>query len=89
MTNEQSYALHQALLNAAYEQKITNSELLSWLTVTLIGSLKINGYSQEFVDKVLARMKEAFKSFEPKGNPLWKEALKEEENKAHEEVYAP
>lgn len=53
--------LHALIENWAYSKGLSASWLLSFLTSSLIGTMEMRGYSDEFVRKTLNKMYEEFK----------------------------
>ncbi len=54
--------LYKMLEMYAKDKGWSGSQILGFLSVVFIGTMKVQGYSQEFMDATCDRMKEMFKN---------------------------
>lgn len=62
MNQLEIYELHYILLKWFQEKNKTPKEVISFLTVIWVGQMRLNGYTEEFVDKTLIKMKDDWKN---------------------------
>ncbi len=53
--------IHEILIKYCIENNIKPSEIMAFITATFIGQMALSGYSQDFFDKTVEKMKEKFK----------------------------
>lgn len=53
--------LHGIISKYLYENKILLGQSLAFLSLVFIGTLEMNGFSEEFLNQTLDRMRENFK----------------------------
>lgn len=66
MNQEDINELHQLIEKWTIDHKYNTTHLLTFLTITLVGTMAMKGYSQEFFYKTADRMKIAFKEMQKK-----------------------
>lgn len=62
MDQSEIYELHHILLKWFEEKNKSPTDVISFLTATWTGQMRLNGYSEEFVDITLLKMKEDWKN---------------------------
>lgn len=60
MNDEEIKELHEILIKYAVEKRWRNSQILAFLTSTLVGTMAIQGYDQDFADSTFDLMKKRF-----------------------------
>jgi late competence protein required for DNA uptake (superfamily II DNA/RNA helicase) len=72
--SSEHYELHKMMLEWFQKKEKKPKDVMAFLTAIWIGQMCLNGYSEDFVDKTLSRMKES-----------WKNHRLNKENKKHYE----